>query len=172
MATVILRTVVRKIDSFSEWTGKTVSWLMILLVLEVSYDVIARYAFNAPTVWSYDISYMLSGTIIMLAAAWIMVRGEHIALDVLSSRFSHRTNLMLDIIFFIVCVFPMLFFLLRHSLIVTNTAVSIFERSNISYWRAYVWPYRIIISAGFLFLLIQSIATFIRKVYQLVGREL
>ena len=172
MATEVLRTVVHRIDSFSEWTGKAVSWLMILLVLEVSYDIIARYAFNSPTVWSYDISYMLSGTIIMLAAAWVMVRGEHIALDVLSNRFNNRTNLILDVIFFIICVFPMLFVLLRHSLIVTNTMVSIFERSNVSYWRAYIWPYRIILSAGFLFLLVQSIATFIRKVYLLAGREL
>jgi TRAP-type mannitol/chloroaromatic compound transport system permease small subunit len=172
MGTSILRSIVKKIDRFSELTGKAVSWLMVILVLEVSYDVIMRYVFNKPTVWSYDISYMLSGTIIMLAAAWVMVLDGHIALDVLSNRFPIRTKLILDVIFFVICVFPMLFFLFRHSMIVTGTAVSVFEKSNVSYWRAQIWPYRIVISAGFLFLLIQSIATLIRKLYLLAGREL
>jgi len=167
-----LRSIVKAIDRFSELTGKAVSWLMVILVLEVSYDVIMRYVFNEPTVWSYDISYMLSGTIIIMAAAWVMVLDGHISLDVLSSRFPTRTKLILDVIFFIICVFPMLFVLFRHSMIVTGTAVSIFEKSNISYWRAHIWPYRIVISAGFLFLLIQSIATLLRKLYLLAGREL
>lgn len=160
------------VDKFSELTGKAVSWLMVLLVLEVSYDVTMRYAFNRPTVWSYDISYMLSGTIIMLAAAWVMVLDGHIALDVLSNKFSSRTKLILDVVFFIICVFPVLYFLFKHSLTVTWTAVSIYERSSVSFWRAQIWPYRIVISAGFLFLLLQSIATLVRKSYLLGGRQL
>jgi TRAP-type mannitol/chloroaromatic compound transport system permease small subunit len=172
MRTAILRAIVSKIEQVSQWTGKAVSWLMVVLVLEVSYDVIMRYVFNEPTVWSYDISYMLSGTVIMLAAAWVMVLDQHIALDVLSNRFTTRTKLSLDVVFFTVCVLPMLYFLLQHSITVTWRAVSIFEQSNISYWRAYIWPYRIIVSAGFLLLIVQSIATLIRKLYLLTGSEL
>jgi TRAP-type mannitol/chloroaromatic compound transport system permease small subunit len=172
MATAILRRYVRTLDKFSELTGKAVSWLMVILVLEVSYDVIMRYAFDKPTVWSYDTSYMLSGTIIMLAAAWVMAMDGHIALDVISNKFHPRTKLILDVIFFIVCVLPMLYVLFRHSLTVTWTAVSIFEKSNVSFWRAQIWPYRIVISAGFLFLFLQSVATLIRKIYLLAGREL
>ena len=47
---------VRAIDRFTDVTGTWVAWLNIPLVLAVSYEVVARYAFNAPTIWSYDVT--------------------------------------------------------------------------------------------------------------------
>jgi len=168
----LLRAVVKSIERTSEWTGKVVSWLMAILVLEVRYDVILRYAFNQPTVWSYDISYMLAGTIIMLAAAWVLLIDGHISLDVISNKFPTRLRLYLDLIFFVICFFPLIYLLLRHSINVTVTGVSVFERSNVSYWRTPIWPFRIIITAGFLLLLVQGVASFVRKLFLLMGREL
>ena len=47
---------VRVIDKFTDVTGTWVAWLNLPLVMAVSYEVIARYAFNAPTVWSFDVT--------------------------------------------------------------------------------------------------------------------
>ncbi|MGZ8203425.1 MAG: TRAP transporter small permease subunit, partial [Burkholderiales bacterium] len=58
--------VVRAIDRFTDTTGTWVAWLNLPLVLVVCYEVIARYAFSAPTLWSFDLTYMLYGTIFML----------------------------------------------------------------------------------------------------------
>ena len=86
----LLRAIIGSIEKTSEWTGKGVSWIMVILVLEVSYDVTLRYAFNEPTLWSYDISYMLAGTVIMMAAAWVLLMDGHISLDVISNREFNR----------------------------------------------------------------------------------
>ena len=172
MANSILRAVVKSVDKVSTWTGKAISWIMVILVLEVTYDVTMRYLFTAPTIWSYDVSYMLAGTIIMLVAPWVLMLDGHIALDVISNKFSARTRLILDIIFFIVCFFPLLSFLFKHSIDVTWIAVAHFEKSSITYWRPYIWPFRIMISFGFLMLLIQGVASFIRRLYLLAGREI
>ena len=56
------------IDRINDWVGKGVAWLVPILILELAYDTAARYMFNAPTMWSYDISYMLYGTIFLVAA--------------------------------------------------------------------------------------------------------
>ena len=56
--TRLIRTV-RKIDKFTDTTGTWIAWLNVPLVAAVSYEVIARYAFNAPTIWSFDVTYML-----------------------------------------------------------------------------------------------------------------
>ena len=65
-----LTAIVRAIDRFSEWTGIAVAWLMLPLVAAVAYEVVARYAFDAPTVWWFDVTYMLYGTIFMVGAAY------------------------------------------------------------------------------------------------------
>ena len=61
-----LRAVLRGIDAFSNWSGRIFSLLIFPLVLGITYEVIVRYAFNAPTIWAYDVSYMLYGSHFML----------------------------------------------------------------------------------------------------------
>ena len=43
--------------------------------------MIARYLFNAPTIWSFDVTYMLYGAIFMLGAAYALHKGAHIRTD-------------------------------------------------------------------------------------------
>jgi TRAP-type mannitol/chloroaromatic compound transport system permease small subunit len=69
---------VRAIDRFSEWTGVAVAWLMVPLIAAVVYEVVARYAFAAPTIWSFDLTYMLYGAMFMLGAAYALRIGAHI----------------------------------------------------------------------------------------------
>jgi TRAP-type mannitol/chloroaromatic compound transport system permease small subunit len=61
---------VRAIDRFAELCGVAVAWLMVPLIVAVVYEVVARYAFAAPTLWSFDVTYMLYGAIFMLGAAY------------------------------------------------------------------------------------------------------
>jgi TRAP-type mannitol/chloroaromatic compound transport system permease small subunit len=56
------------IDWFSYWIGMTICWLTVPLFGAMVYEVIARYAFTAPTMWAYDISRMLYGALFMLGA--------------------------------------------------------------------------------------------------------
>ena len=89
----LLRTI-RAIDRFSEWSGKAVAWLILPLVFGLTYEAIARYLFNAPTLWAFDLSYMLYGAIFMLGAHYTLLKGAHIRTDMLwdSSRRAPRVG--------------------------------------------------------------------------------
>src|SRR5215470_16417163 len=103
---------VRRIDRFTDTTGVWVSWLNLPLVLAVAYEVIARYAFNAPTIWSFDVTYMLYGTIFMLGAAYALHKGAHIRTDFFYDRWTVKTKGMVDSISYVVFFFPSLIMLL------------------------------------------------------------
>ena len=47
------------IDRFSTLVGQTFAWSILVLTFVVTYEVVMRYAFRAPTTWAYDTSYML-----------------------------------------------------------------------------------------------------------------
>src|SRR5205807_6815014 len=83
---------VRAIDKFTDTIGVWVAWLNIPLVLAVSYEVIARYAFDAPSIWSFDVTYMLYGTIFMLGAAYALHKGAHIRTDFFYETWSAQTR--------------------------------------------------------------------------------
>ena len=68
-------------DSISLWSGRIVGWLIIPMVMSLVWEVVARYCFNAPTVWAYDMTYMLYGAFFMLGSAYTLMRGGHIRTD-------------------------------------------------------------------------------------------
>ena len=54
LAEARIRAVVRVADRFAERCGLVFCWLIVPLVCAMVYEVIARYVFNAATIWSYD----------------------------------------------------------------------------------------------------------------------
>ena len=98
--------VVRAIDAVSTAAGWLAGWLIVPMTAAVTYEVIARYAFNAPTSWTYEVGYMLYGAQFMLAAAYTLRRGGHIRTDVLYERWSPTTRATIDAICYVLFFFP------------------------------------------------------------------
>ena len=54
------------IDKFSKRVGSVVCWILMPLIFAMTYEVLARKLFLAPTIWAYDISRFLYGALFML----------------------------------------------------------------------------------------------------------
>jgi len=62
----------------------------------VSYEVIARKLFRAPTIWAVDLSeYTLVWTT-FLAAPWVLRRGGHVTVDLVVNALPAAVRLLLD----------------------------------------------------------------------------
>lgn len=68
------------IDWLSENIGKAVSWLFIITVASVFYEVVTRYVFNAPTQWGFETSLYASAIAIILSGAYCQKKCTHIAI--------------------------------------------------------------------------------------------
>jgi TRAP-type mannitol/chloroaromatic compound transport system permease small subunit len=156
---------VRKIDKFTDTTGTWVAWLNVPLVIAVAYEVLARYLFSAPTIWSYDITYMLYGTIFMLGSAYALHKGAHIRTDFFFEKWSIRTKGMIDSIAFIVFFFPSIFVFLLVSGAEGWYAFEIGETSEQTPWRPILWPFKMVVPLTCLLLLIQGVSETIKSVY-------
>ena len=78
-------------DALSAWFGKAFAWLIILMTVGMSYEVMVRYLFNRPTPWALDISFMMYGTLFMMGGAYTLSRGGHVRGDFLYRLWSDRT---------------------------------------------------------------------------------
>ena len=157
--------IVRAIDKFTDFTGTLVAWLNVLLVLVVGYEVIARYAFGAPTVWSFDLTYMLYSTIFMLGSAYALHKGAHVRTDFFFEKWSIRTRNMIDSVAYIVLFFPALCVFLIVSGHEAWYAFDIGETSEQTPWRPILWPFKSVVPLTCLLLLIQGISETIKSVY-------
>ncbi|MBI2296407.1 MAG: TRAP transporter small permease subunit [Betaproteobacteria bacterium] len=157
--------IVRAIDKFTDTTGTWVAWLNVPLVLAVSYEVVARYGFDAPTIWSYDVTYMLYGTIFMLGAAYALHKGAHIRTDFFFEKWSIRTQGVIDSTAYIVFFFPSLFMFLIVSGAEGWYAFEIGETSEQTPWRPILWPFKMVVPATCLLLMVQGVSETIKSLY-------
>ena len=157
--------IVRAIDKFTDTTGTWVAWLNVPLVLAVAYEVVARYAFNAPTIWSFDVTYMLYGTIFMLGAAYALHKGAHIRTDFFFEKWSIRTQGMIDSTAYLVFFFPSLAVFLWVSGAEGWYAFEINETSEQTPWRPLLWPFKMVVPLTCLLLMIQGVSETIKSLY-------
>jgi TRAP-type mannitol/chloroaromatic compound transport system permease small subunit len=164
---------IRLIDGFTDRTGTIISWLSLPLVLGVAYEVGSRYLFNAPTVWAYDMTYMLYGSLFMLGAAYALHKGAHIRTDFFWEKFSTRKKGWIDTISYIVFFFPSLMMLLLISLNEFHYSFQINETSDQTPWRPVLWPFKFVVPLACLLLLIQGVSELIKSIYMVrMGVEL
>ncbi len=160
----LLRTV-SVIDRFTDRTGSWIAWLNVPLVLIVTYEVVMRYAFNAPTIWVFDATYMLYGTIFMLGAAYALHKGAHIRTDFFYEKWTTKTKGMVDSISYLLFFFPSLIMLLAASGNEAWYAYTIHETSEQTPWRPILWPYKSVVPLTCIFLMVQGISETIKSVY-------
>ena len=164
---------VRIIDKFTDTTGTWVAWLNVPLVAVVAWEVFARYLFNQPTIWSFELTYMLYGTIFMLGAAYALHKGAHIRTDFFFDKWSIRTKGVIDSIAYLVFFFPSIFVFMLVSGGEGLYSYGINEESEQTPWRPYIWPFKLMVPLACLLLLIQGVSETIKSVWAArTGEEL
>ena len=156
---------VRAIDKFTDTTGGWISWLSVPLVLAVTYEVILRYFFNAPTIWSFDVTYMLYGTLFMLGAAYALHKGAHIRTDFFFERWSVKTKGIIDSVAYLLFFFPSLLVFLYICAQEGWYAFEIGETSEQTPWRPILWPFKMMVPLAILLLLIQGVSETIKSLW-------
>lgn len=97
---------IRLIDSLSAAFGKAFAWLIIMMTLGTSYEVLVRYVFNNPTPWAYDVSFIMYGTMFMMAGAYTLSRGQHVRGDFLYRSWQPRTQGKVDLVLYLTFFYP------------------------------------------------------------------
>ncbi len=97
---------IRFADRLSAWFGKMFGWLIVLMTLGTSYEVLVRYLFNAPTPWSLDVSFIMYGTLFMMAGAYTLSRNGHVRGDFIYRLWRPRTQAWTDLVLYLIFFFP------------------------------------------------------------------
>lgn len=155
----------RGIDRLTELTGGVFSWLVVPLFVAMTYEVMLRYLFNKPTIWAYDVSYMLYGSHFMLGAAYTLLRGGHIRTDIFYQNWSPRTRGWVDAICYLFLFFPGIAFFFGMGLQEALHSFDIREVSDASPWRPPIWPFKLMIPLGVGLLFLQGISEFLKSAW-------
>jgi len=156
---------VRAIERFTDWSGAIVAWLTVPLIAAVGYEVVARYAFDAPTIWAYDSIYMLYAALFMLGAAYALRTGAHIRTDFFRENWPLRTRAAIEAVAYAGFFFPGMLLFLVAGAEAAWSAYLLDERSAETSWFPPLWPLKAVVPLSALLLLVQGVAELAKSVH-------
>ncbi|MBA3596463.1 MAG: TRAP transporter small permease subunit [Methylibium sp.] len=144
--------------------GVFAALLLVPLVLATTWEVVSRYAMNAPTIWAYEIGYLLTGSHFLLGLAYTLRQGEHIRIDVLSAHMSPRTRRRIDGVVYAV-VLPLLVWLCFELFQYLMAGYERGETSGQSALNLPVWPFRVVFVVAFAILALQVLCELLKALW-------
>jgi len=158
--------IIQLIDTYvGELSGKIFAVLIIPLFGGLTYEVIARYLFDAPTIWAYDVSYMLYGSHFMLGATYCLYKKGHIRTDLIYEKLPVQWQGWIDALLYLFLFFPGMILFFRAGWIEALHSWAIGECSEVSHWRPPIYPFKTIIPIAAVLLMIQGVSEFLKSVY-------
>ena len=166
----------QKIEQFSaqlsqliDWIGRTVSWLVVGMVVVTFVVVVMRYLFDTGWVAVQEsISYMHS-VVFLLGAAYTLKFDEHVRVDIIYTRIGDKGRAWVDLVGHIVMLIPVMIFIIWISYPYVEASWEIKESSKEAGGLPGVFLLKslIIIMAGLLML--QGLALMLKSVLCIVS---
>jgi TRAP-type mannitol/chloroaromatic compound transport system permease small subunit len=157
------------IDRMTDAIGRWVAWLVLAAVLISTGNAISRKAFNLSSNAYLEIQWYLFAAVFLLAAGYTLLRQEHVKIDVISGRFSKRTQIWIDIVGICVFLLPFVCFIIKLAMpLVINAFVTNEMSSNSG--GLIRWPVFALLPAGMFLLGVQALSELIKRIAYLQGR--
>ncbi len=164
-----LQQIVSAIESLNEYVGRTVSWLAILLVAMVVYDVFTRYFLQSSMVWVQELEWHLFALMFLLGAAYTYKHDKHVRVDVLYTRFTPKQKAWVNFAGNIFFLLPFSFLIMWSSWDFVLNSFMIGETSPDPGGLPARYILKAAIPIGFLLLLLQGVAVLIKSGLTLFG---
>ncbi len=158
-----LRKAVRAIETLTEGVGFLAALVVIPLVLATCYEVFARYAFGAPTIWAFELGYTLMGVHFLLGGALTLKRQGHVRIDLIYGQLSQRKKAWIDLVLYLLVILPALALVSWRLSDYALEAYHSGETSGQSAWNPPIWPFRTVIAVSFILLALQVLAECIKS---------
>ncbi|WFM70120.1 TRAP transporter small permease subunit [Halomonas sp. CKK8] len=161
--------VINLIESLTRRAGWVGAVLIFPLIGALVYEVFSRYVLGQPTLWAFEISYMVMGAIFMLGMANALRVGQHVSVDILSLQLGQRSNALVRLVGYVLFL-PILVWLVWELSKYALAAFESNERSGRSAWNPVIWPVFTVWFVGFLLLALQVLAELLKSLAILMGR--
>lgn len=156
------------IDGINERVGRSVYWLILVMVIVSSGNATIRYVFsNSSNAW-LEVQWYLFATVFLLCSGYTLLKNEHIRIDVVCGRLPRRTQIWIDILGTLFFLFPMVLLILTLSWPMFMKSFTMMEMSSDA-GGLIRWPVKLMIPVGFSLLMLQGVSELIKKIAVLTG---
>lgn len=170
---ISLESISNNIDNITEHIGKLISWLVLVLVILVGYDVFMRYVFSSGSIAIQELEWHLFSIIFLLGAAYTLKHDEHVRLDILyrSHLLNEKHRAWIDALGSLLVLLPFCLLIIISSWPFVSQAFIHNEASPDPGGLPARWLIKSMIPLGFCLLMLQGVAETIKKTSIALGNK-
>jgi TRAP-type mannitol/chloroaromatic compound transport system permease small subunit len=159
----------RLINGFSDLLGKIAGVLLVILLFNVSYDVILRYMFNDVSIGMQELEWHLYATIFLLGVSYTLRHDGHVRVDVLYERLGVRKQGWVDLIGTLIFLLPFTILVFYYGLGFVAESWDMSERSGDPGGLHYRWAIKSMIPIAFFSMAISGIGLILHSINRIRG---
>lgn len=153
------------IEALSEWSGRVTSWLVLGMMLLISYDVTMRYVFHSGSVALQELEWHLFAIVFLVGAAYTLKHDDHVRVDVLYQGrwMNDRRRAWVNLLGGLLFLLPFCLLVIIGSIPFVHNAYQIGETSPDPGGLGHRYLIKAAIPLGFMLLMLQGLAAIIRN---------
>ncbi len=156
------------VSTFDRILAEFAGWVIVVMMLTISYDVAMRYIFGAPTTWSFEINRYMLIMVVFFGGPWALPAGGHVAVDIFTEKASEKGRAVMEIITSIMAIIYMLTFFIESTAFTIDAWQGNVRSTQYLGWP--LWPMRSFLAIGSFFLVLEFIFRLVRNIAVLTGK--
>ncbi|MEZ5672861.1 MAG: TRAP transporter small permease subunit [Thiotrichaceae bacterium] len=174
-----IKILIRSIDALNEWVGRSVSWLVLAIVLLVCYDITMRYLLSAGILSGFshnsgalqELQWHFFALIFLLGGAYTLKHDEHVRVDIVyqSSWMNSRQRALVNFIGSSLFLIPFCLIIIYSSYPFVYDSYLHHETSPDAGGLTHRYLLKLAIPLGFSLLLLQGISQSLTNLLLLLG---
>ncbi|MBS9782710.1 MAG: TRAP transporter small permease subunit [Arcobacter sp.] len=150
-------------DKFADMIGYFTAIVIVLMILNVFYDVVMRYFFNTGSIAMQEMEWHLFSVVILLGISFTLKEDGHVRVDLIYDRLSDRKKAVINMVGVVLFILPVAILIGYNSIDYVVEAFISGEQSGDPGGLTNRWIVKSLIPLSFFLLIITSIGFFIKN---------
>ncbi len=160
--------VIKYFDKFTDIIGYIAASAMILMLLNVFYDVTMRYIFKDSSIGMQELEWHLFSIVFLFGMAYSLKENAHVRVDMFYENMKPRRQAFINIIGSFIFILPLSIILIKNGYHFAYEAYELGENSGDPGGLPHRFIIKSVIGISFIFLIIATISFILRNIATII----
>lgn len=160
--------IIKSLDKFTDLIGYIAASAMILMLLNVFYDVLMRYFFKNSSIGMQELEWHLFSIVFLFGMAYALKENAHVRVDMFYEKMKPRYQALINIIGAIIFILPISIILIKNGYNFAFEAYELGENSGDPGGLPHRFIIKGVIGVSFVFLVLSTISFILRNLVTII----
>lgn len=166
-----MKRVLKILDKFTDFIGYIAAFAMLVMLLNVFYDVVMRYFFKASSIGMQELEWHLFSVVFLFGMAYALKENGHVRVDMFYDTMKPKKQALVNVLGSIIFIIPFSLLIIKGGYAFAYEAYELGEMSADPGGLAHRWIIKSTIALSFIFLIISTISFILHNIGVMINKD-